>query len=303
MSLGGRNNFPGGVQVTKGVPAVRSFSRDIKPQETITATLAVTEADDTLVSTASVLVSANAAITEANDTVASTASVLVSATAAITEAADTVVSTASVLVTATSSITEAADTLASTVGVLVSSTASLTEANDSLSSTTAVVVASTAAITEAADSVTSTATVLVSTQASPILEDDDSVDATAEITQHCSLLLVDGTSLLLLVNGVDHLLLEQLCPVEPPDVTTFAGKYWKVKPYVAPKAIQVESSTISEVAYDKASNELKVKFNSGREYNYTNISEKKVKGLIKAKSSGKYLHNNIKGKYFTTRTK
>lgn len=82
-----------------------------------------------------------------------------------------------------------------------------------------------------------------------------------------------------------------------------SGKWWKSKARDIPPVIPVSSSTISEVAYDKDSNELNVKFHSGRIYNYSNVDNKKVKGLLRAKSSGKYLHNNIKGKYFTTRMK
>lgn len=86
-----------------------------------------------------------------------------------------------------------------------------------------------------------------------------------------------------------------------PAVNPFAGKTFTQK--AKPKVVPLNSSNIAEVVYDKDSNELNVKFNNGKVYNYTNIDGKKAKGLVRAKSSGKYLHNNIKGKYFTTRIK
>lgn len=82
-----------------------------------------------------------------------------------------------------------------------------------------------------------------------------------------------------------------------------SGKRWKVQTRQSPKTISVVSSNIAEVTFDKDSNELNVKFNNGKVYNYANIDSKKAKGLVRAKSSGKYLHNNIKGKYHTTRIK
>ena|SRR6266403_522258 len=82
----------------------------------------------------------------------------------------------------------------------------------------------------------------------------------------------------------------------------FGGKVWK-KRRVEPKIISLDSSDLSELEYDKDTNELNIKFKDGSIYNYSNVSNKKVKGLIRAKSHGKYLHNNIKGRYFTTKLK
>lgn len=158
----------------------------------------------------------------------------ISATAAITEAADSLVSTATVLVSASSSITEAADSLASTATVLVTATAAITEAIDTVVSTAAVVDSAVEAGTEDDDSVTATATVdVVAHSAGPddgflllvdgtseLLLDDDIdfllleqsgqaiVEDDDRITGSGFLLLVDGVSSVLLANGVDFLLLE-----------------------------------------------------------------------------------------------
>lgn len=105
----------------------------------VNASASLTEDDDSLVSTATVLVSATASITEAADSVAATTTALVSASAAITEAADSLVSTATVVDSASEASTEADDSVAATVTSTISATASIAEADDSVSALVGVV--------------------------------------------------------------------------------------------------------------------------------------------------------------------
>ena len=124
----------------------------------ITATLTVTESNDTLSSTALTTVSATLSVTEQNDSLSSTATSTVSASLTVTEDNDTLSSTGTSTVSATLSVTEQNDTLSST-GVVVSGivgTLSVTEQNDSLSSTSTTTVSATLAVTENNDSLSST---------------------------------------------------------------------------------------------------------------------------------------------------
>lgn len=98
----------------------------------ITATLAATEANDTLVSAAALPITATAASTEANDTLVSAASLAISATLSLTEANDTLTSAASLPISATLASTEADDTLVSEADLVgpVSASLAVTEGND-----------------------------------------------------------------------------------------------------------------------------------------------------------------------------
>lgn len=84
----------------------------------INASLSITEANDTLAATATVLVSPSLAVTEANDTIAATATVSVSAALAATEANDSLSASVAILVQASLAISEAADTLTATCNTL-----------------------------------------------------------------------------------------------------------------------------------------------------------------------------------------
>jgi len=100
----------------------------------ISATLSVTEDNDTLSSTASATISATLSVTEQNDSLTSTATSALSATLSVTEANDTLSSNTVSTVSATVSVTEANDTLSSNTVSTVSATLSVTESNDTLSS-------------------------------------------------------------------------------------------------------------------------------------------------------------------------
>jgi len=131
-------------------------------------TLAVTEAADTISSTAVVVPFvdrvANAALTEANDSLSSTAVVVPfpvrTATLAVTEAADTVAADVDAIAGATLTVTEANDTVVSTATVSRAASASMTEANDSVSSTATAffpIITANAVMTEAPDTLSATA--------------------------------------------------------------------------------------------------------------------------------------------------
>ena len=64
---------------------------------------------------------------------------------------------------------------------------------------------------------------------------------------------------------------------------------------------EVESSVISEVAYNPKSMELTITFNAGSEYIYRNVEETVFEELINADSVGRYFCKNIKGRYESER--
>jgi len=59
----------------------------------------------------------------------------------------------------------------------------------------------------------------------------------------------------------------------------------------------VESSNIDQVGYDAESQELRVKFNSGAEYKYSNVPGPVFADFLDADSAGKFLNASIKGQY------
>lgn len=59
----------------------------------------------------------------------------------------------------------------------------------------------------------------------------------------------------------------------------------------------VSSSNVAAVGYDADSLTLEVEFNDGAVYQYFDVSAGVADGLIAAPSVGKYLHDNIKGRY------
>ena len=63
------------------------------------------------------------------------------------------------------------------------------------------------------------------------------------------------------------------------------------------KMIPVESSMISSVGYDKATNVLRVVFNSGAVWVYSKVPEKVYAELIAAGSKGSYMRGCVIGAY------
>ncbi len=60
--------------------------------------------------------------------------------------------------------------------------------------------------------------------------------------------------------------------------------------------IPVNSSNLVAVGYDKSTQTLRVKFNSGT-YDYYNVPELIFNGLLSAPSKGQYHHEHIKNSY------
>jgi hypothetical protein len=58
--------------------------------------------------------------------------------------------------------------------------------------------------------------------------------------------------------------------------------------------VSVNSSTLSEVAYDEGSSTLGVRFKNGGEYEYLGVPEKIYRNLLAAPSPGKYFDANVK---------
>lgn len=148
----------------------------------VAATLAQTDATDTLSATTTSPVTANLAVTDANDTLSSTAAVAILATLATTDATDTVSSTASVAVNASLAATDATDTMASTAAVTVTAALSVTDATDTLAASTTSAVSATLAVTDAQDALSSTAAVLVAVNLA-VTDDTDTLSSTAIVSQ------------------------------------------------------------------------------------------------------------------------
>ena len=65
----------------------------------------------------------------------------------------------------------------------------------------------------------------------------------------------------------------------------------------------IESSNVSEFRYFPRTKRLLVTFKSGRRYRYDNVQSNTVENFANAKSKGKFMWNDIIGKYPTKRTK
>ena len=61
--------------------------------------------------------------------------------------------------------------------------------------------------------------------------------------------------------------------------------------------IQVSSSNINSIGYDKNLEVLRIEFHEGNLYEYYNVPEIIHSSLMSSTSKGSYFHENIKGKY------
>lgn len=61
--------------------------------------------------------------------------------------------------------------------------------------------------------------------------------------------------------------------------------------------IEVKSSNVRKIGYDKASSTLRVQFLGGVEYDYSTVPEEVFESLKKSPSVGQFIHANIKGRY------
>lgn len=59
--------------------------------------------------------------------------------------------------------------------------------------------------------------------------------------------------------------------------------------------IKVESSNIKQIGFENGT--LKVEFQNGNSYKYLEVPKQLFEDLQKAESKGKFLNENIKGKY------
>ncbi len=133
------------------------------PAGGISGTASITEADDTVSATSTVLIAGVAAITEADDAASGAAGVLISGTLAVTEGDDTLASTSTLAIAAVLAATEADDSLAATGTLAIVGTLSATEADDTLAATGVGSSLNTGALsaTEADDTVAAAATLSI----------------------------------------------------------------------------------------------------------------------------------------------
>ena len=62
----------------------------------------------------------------------------------------------------------------------------------------------------------------------------------------------------------------------------------------------VASSNVTAVGYDAATETLRIDFNSGT-YDYSNVPEDVYEGLVTAASVGRFIAQNIRGNYPSTK--
>ena len=61
--------------------------------------------------------------------------------------------------------------------------------------------------------------------------------------------------------------------------------------------VKVESSNISAVGYDMSFGSLIVEYKSGTKYQYKNVPYEVYENLLKAESKGRFVNENVKGKF------
>ena len=61
--------------------------------------------------------------------------------------------------------------------------------------------------------------------------------------------------------------------------------------------VPVKSSNVTSVGYEPRTKTMAVEFKDGSVYHYHDVEPDTHQGLISAKSIGKYVHANVKGKY------
>lgn len=65
--------------------------------------------------------------------------------------------------------------------------------------------------------------------------------------------------------------------------------------------IAVRSSNIRSIGYDSSTQTLEVEFTSGELYQYSNVPSNVHDALMRAPSQGRFLNDQIKGRYRYTR--
>lgn len=62
---------------------------------------------------------------------------------------------------------------------------------------------------------------------------------------------------------------------------------------------RVQSSNISSIGYEENSRTLEIEFNTGKIYQYSQVSENVYKALMNAPSHGSYFNANVRSAYPT----
>jgi hypothetical protein len=154
-----------GTTITQGGTSSTAFaSAAIELDGSDSATLSVTTADATVLSTATVAVLATASVTTDNATLAATGTVAIAATSSMTTDTAVVAATGTVAINATASVTSDDSTIAATATVSaggINATLSETSVDAVVVATATVAISASASVTSADASVVSTATVAV----------------------------------------------------------------------------------------------------------------------------------------------
>lgn len=118
---------------------------------TITASLSLTDATDSLSASVSNIVSAAVSKTDDSDTLSSSAETLISAVLSLTDAEDTLSASSSDQVSASVNLTDATDTLSAAISNIVNAALSSADENDTLLSSVESIVSAVLSVTDAND--------------------------------------------------------------------------------------------------------------------------------------------------------
>lgn len=196
----------------------------------------------------------------------------------------------------------------SAVSTLVSSIAETTTASDTTPAT-AIFGSTVSEGVTTVDVPSGTEQVVTTNSETITTSDSSSVTVTSSVSVSETIALSDLTDAALLGAGVvynvsvSEVILITDAFLSDTQATVGGKRKWGEIPKKKHREIPVDSSNIKSVVYDKHSNELVVNFHNDLSYSYSDVGEHKVKNLIRAKSSGRYLNNNIVGNYFTRRIK
>ncbi len=71
----------------------------------------------------------------------------------------------------------------------------------------------------------------------------------------------------------------------------------KPLPETIQNGIPVDSSMIRQLRYDPITKELRLTFNTDKDYSYDGVPSEVVTGILEAPSAGRYFNENIRGTY------
>jgi hypothetical protein len=148
----------------------------------ITSDLDLSEADDTLAASSQLLIAGSLSLTEENDSCSATSAAIRTGTIAVTEANDTLSAEAQQLFTGSVDVAEADDTCAASATTIPSCTVDVTEGNDTSSITCSVSISGSLEVTEGNDGLNV-----------PIVTDDDVKRPAGKSKRRRRYILPDGT--------------------------------------------------------------------------------------------------------------